>query len=235
MVAFALACKGGAAGTDAGTGTVASTAASPTPTPSATAALAPVTDQEIVTRLMKALSKAAGCPSTTNANRMWCLADDFGKGERDGSLDDAGTYIGFSIGLSDDFPASQSLQKNVELSALAIDKRDGERFAWISAVKPTEPGDQVAIAAAKTEVGDLLKEDGYKAEIAGPLYDYVRGLSAKAKYPVTPMKDAWRIAAAATTDVRKVGKVLVAIEVPPAVPLRGIYVSIFTDKYGKKK
>ena len=69
VVAFALACKGGAAGTDAGTGTVASTAASPTPTPSATAALAPVTDQEIVTRLMKALSKAAGCPSRSGTRR----------------------------------------------------------------------------------------------------------------------------------------------------------------------
>lgn len=233
VVVAALACKGGGAG--GGGTTSASVAVSAATAPTSTATLTPVTDQAIVVRLMKELSKAAGCPSTTGANRMWCLADTFDKGERDGSLDDAATYLGFTIGLSDDFPATQSLQKNVELSALAIDKRNGDRFAWISSVKPTGAGDQAAIASARTELADLLRDDGYKAELAASLYDYVRSLSDQAKYTVTPMKDAWRIGGPATTDVRKVGKVLVAVEVPPAVPLKAIYVSIFTDKYGKKR
>ncbi|CAN5151424.1 hypothetical protein BH09MYX1_BH09MYX1_20850 [soil metagenome] len=238
VVISALACKGGSTAPDGGPAASASVMASASAAPSATTAavaLPPITDQPIVSRLLAALSKAAGCPTKTGPNRLWCLADDFDKGERDGSLDDEGSYFGFSIGLSDDFPATQSLQKNVELSALGVDKRDGDRFAWISAIKPTDPGDKPAMLAATVELADLLKNDGYKAEIEGGLFDYVRGLGAKAKYAVTPTKDGWRIAAPSTTEVRKVGKVLVAIEVPPAVPLKGIYLSIYTDKYGKKK
>ncbi len=232
LLAGVLACKGHKHASDGGGTTSIATATAATAT--ATATVAPITDQAIVPRLMSALSKAAGCPTKTGPNRLWCLADGFDKGERDGSLDDAGSYLGFSIGLSDDFPAAQSLQKNVELSALAVGKRGGDRFAWISTIKPTDPGDKPAMLAATIELASLLKNDGDEAQIEGGLYDYVRGLSAKAKYPLSLATNGWRIGGPSTTEVRKVGKVLVAVEIPPAVPHKGIYVSIYTDKFEKK-
>lgn len=188
-------------------------------------------DQEIVQRLTKKLTTAVGCPALTSVHRIWCSVDGFGAGTR--APLPQGAMVGLTIGLSEDFPAEQSLQRNVELSALGATSRAAGPFAWITSIKPKSPAESQSVGAGVASAAAFFKQGSPEIRLDASLFGYVEGLSASAKYPLQQAPSGWRIAGPATTELRKVGDVWVAIEVPPARPLRGIYVSILSPRYAK--
>jgi hypothetical protein len=139
--------------------------------------------------------------------------------------------VGLTIGLSEDFPAEQSLARNVELSALAFQTVGTGMQGWLTSIKPKTPQEQTDVGAAVMSAAAFFKDKAPSIALAPTMHAYVKGLPDGAKYPVSKGKQGWIIESRAVSDVRKVGNYWVAVEVPPARPLRGIYVSIFTDKY----
>ncbi len=188
-------------------------------------------DQEIVQRLTKKLTTAVGCPALTSVHRIWCAVDGFAAGTR--APLPQGAMVGLTVGLSEDFPAEQSLQRNVELSALGAKSSSAGPFAWITSIKPKTPGESQSVGAGVASAAAFFKQGSPEIRLDASLFGYVEGLPSAAKYPLQQAPSGWRIAGPATTELRKVGDVWVAIEVPPARPLRGIYVSILSPKYGK--
>lgn len=228
VLALLLACKKKKPTGDAGVGEIAM--------PLTTASAAPVStespaDMEIAKRLMTKLHTAVGCPSTTAPQRVWCIASGFATGTA-APLPAKGAMVGLTIGLSEDFPAEQSLARNVELSAVAFSSVGTTSLqGWLTSIKPKTPQEQADVGAAVMSAGAFFKEKAPSIVLAPTMFAYVKGLPEGAKYPVAKGKQGWIIQSRAESDVRKVGNYWVAVEVPPARPLRGIYVSIFTDKY----
>jgi hypothetical protein len=189
-------------------------------------------DADIAVRLLKKLHDAA-CSSPASPHRLWCLADGYATAPAGELPGGEKAVVGLSIGLSEDFPAEQSLSNNVSLSALGI-SGGGSRKAWISSIKPNTPGEQKDVGEAVFNVAAVLKDKAAPASLAPTLFNYVRSLPGKAKYPLARGKKGWVIQGPAAADVRRVGAYWVAVELPAARPIKGVYLSIFTDKYGSK-
>jgi hypothetical protein len=107
-------------------------------------------------------------------------------------------------------------------------------MGWISSIKPNSPGEQKDVGEAVFNVSSLFKEKATSVALAPTLFNYVRSLPGKAKYPVVRGKMGWVIQSAAVADLRRVGAYWVAVELPAARPLKGVYLSIFTDKFESK-
>ena len=190
-------------------------------------------DAEIATRLLKKLHDAA-CTSETSPHRAWCVADGYATAPA-GELPGGETaLVGLSIGLSNDFPAAQSLTNNVTLSALGLKRAGSSTMGWISTIRPNAPGEERDTGEAVAGVAALLKGKAASVSLAGPLFGYVRSLPGKTKYPVVRGKKGWVVQSSAVAEVRRVGAYWVAVELPAARPIKGIYLSIFTDKYSSK-
>lgn len=220
-----LACKCGDRGGDSGSavGSVGSAAATDE---------APG-DSDIAVRLLKKLNTAA-CSSPSSPHRVWCIAGSYEIAPA-GELPSGETaLVGLTIGLSDDFPAEQSLTNNVSLSSLGLKGSGGDRMGWISSIKPNSPGEQKDVGEAVFNVSAVFKGSAPSAALPQTLYNYVRSLPGKAKYPVARGKKGWIIRSAAVADVRRIGAYWVSVELPAARPIKGIYLSIFTDKFGAK-
>jgi hypothetical protein len=219
-----LACKCGGAD-DAGT--------SAAPAGSVAATDEVPGDSEIAVRLLKKLS-AAACASPASPHRVWCIADGYASAPAGELPGGTSSLVGLSIGLSDDFPAEQSLTNNVTFSAVGLNRTGSGAMGWISTVRPNSPGEQKDTAEAIAGVSAIFKEKAPSVSLAPTLFNYVRSLGGKAKYPVAKGKKGWVIQSPAVSELRRVGAYWVAVELPAARPIKGVYVSIFTDKYSSK-
>lgn len=231
-----LACKvppppadGGADGAASATASASASASAGKPT------AASVTDQAWVAGLLKDLTKASPCPPVKPGfgekavvAGAWCSVDDFSTGERDGTLDDQGALFGFVVELSTDVPAATAIKKPA-FGVLAFDKRAGDRFATMSTFTDTQ-GDW---AVAGQAVTDILvgSEFAYRAEIPKKVWAEANARSDKASSKVVFLPSGWHFENP-TTDVRKVGKSFIAVEL--ASP-KSIRVGVFTDKSVEKK
>jgi hypothetical protein len=122
----------------------------------------------------------------------------------------------------------------VSLSALGLKRSGGSTMGWISSIKPNSPGEQQDVGEAVFNVAAHLKDKAPSVSLAGTLFNYVRSLPGKAKYPIVKGKKGWVIQSAAVADVRRVGARWVAVELPAAHPMKGVYLSVFTDKFSSK-
>jgi hypothetical protein len=226
-----LACKAPPPSTDAGP--AGSTSASASVSAAASASAAPakagsVVDQAWVADLLKDLSKASGCPKKTGDLRQWCNVDDFATGERDGTLDDQGVLFGAVVELATGAPAATAV-KNQKLAVLAVDKRNGERFAALS----TFADDHGEYGDARDNVMEILEEAqfAYRADIPKKVWADANGRSAKATSKIVALPNGWHWESP-TTDVRKVGKTFVVVELTSPKSIR---VAVLTDKVAEKK
>ncbi len=228
VLALLLACKSKKTTGDAGAVEIAMPLSTASGSPVSTESPA---DMDVAKRLLTKLHAGAGCPSTTAPQRVWCIVDGFATGMA-ARLPAKGAMVGLTIGLSEEFPAEQSLARNVELSAVAFSSAGTTTLqGWLTSIQPKTPQEQTDVGAAVMSAGAFFKEKAPSILLAPTMLAYVKGLPEGAKYPVAKGKQGWIIQSRAVAEVRKVGNYWVAVEVPPARPLRGIYVSIFTDQY----
>lgn len=234
VVAATLACKGGAGSADGGEAGAAASA-SAVVTASATASSAPPTAKSLasdpmVAGLLKSLSKAAECDKKGSLDHEWCVVDALDSGERDGTLDDQGFLMGVSIELKDgDATVKTAMLGHAKLAVLAIDKRSGERFAqWSTLDDSDDPDDDV-----REDLYEILRGPKFsfeKASVPSKLWSKANGLSAKATSKLVALPKGWHYESP-TTDVTKVDKTFVAIELTSPKSIR---VGIFTDKLSEK-
>jgi hypothetical protein len=82
---------------------------------------------------------------------------------------------------------------------------------------------------ATAAVTQVLSGHAKAARIAAPLHAWLVGIPPDAPHSLTREEKGWRLKGAAGAEIRKVGDVWVAIELPVEGP-PGLFVSIFTDE-----
>jgi hypothetical protein len=232
VLALLLACKKKKPTADGGAGEETAPVVTASTSAAASSGESPA-DTEISKRLLAKLHAAALCPSTTSPQRVWCIVDGYATGTA-APLPPRTSLVGLTVGMSEDFPGEQSLARNVELAAVAFRGAGTGMQGWLTSIHPKTPQEQSDVGEAVLSAGAFFKDKAPSIQLAPTMHAYVKGLPDGAKYNVAKGKQGWIIDSRAVSDVRKVGNYWVAVEVPPARPLRGIYVSIFTDKYTQR-
>jgi hypothetical protein len=177
--------------------------------------------------LLAQLHTAAGCPSETAPQRVWCVAaDGFATGTRGTLPTTAQPLLGVTVEVEPGRSASD-MWATISLSDLAIRGTEGHWTGKITTVRPSDPSEEKAVASAVMGIAAVLKGKAASAPIEKGLFGYLASLPAS--YPLTEAPNGWTLPGASTAELRRVGDYWVAIESPTA-GRPGIFVSIFTDK-----
>lgn len=219
VAALALGACGGAAHVATG---AASGTASSQPPPAATS------NTDLATTILARLDEAAGC---ARAPSVFCLAT---RGWADGVAGEIPPgrhlFVGVALALVEEEPAGEALEQPI-LVGMGL-RRDGAALAAMVA----EPEIKDRAAAELVErtlagiVAVLETPTAAPAGVPAPLYDFFAPLPEVAPYALVRGAHGWSFdGSGQTTELRKVGKVWLAIEIPHEGP-RGIYLTIFTDR-----
>lgn len=175
------------------------------------------------------LATAVGCPSEDAPQRVWCLATDgWAKGKPAKLANGDHVMLGLTIELVKGGSVADELSNSVSVSALALHVAKGKVSARLTNVKPESADEEQAVAEAVAGLAVLYKGKADTAEVPKALYDYAQTLPANADHKAKKGKKGWTFTGESSAELRKVGDVWVAIEVPAAG--NGVWVSIFTDK-----
>lgn len=183
------------------------------------------------TSLLRELGAAARCRSQRSPHRVWCIpADGYAGGTAAPIPAGEHSLLGLTIELESGRPVARALTERVSLASLAL-RSDGARVAGrIQSITPSNPGEARELGEAVAAIALVFKGLSPRATVSPGLVSYLGSLPARASYPVTAGARGWTIEGASTAELRRVGDHWVAIETPRSG--RGIFVSVFTDRFG---
>lgn len=177
----------------------------------------------LVTRQLGELRTAAKCQDKASPWRPWCIATAWATGAA-GTLPAGKVLVGMTVALEQNTPAKDALSHQVTFVALAIGK-DGK--AKLTDVNPNSVDEVKAVDEAIVATSAVFKGRAATAKLPKDLADYVRTL--EGSYATTKQDNAWTWTGASASQLRKVGKFWVVIEVPPA--RNGVWATILTDAW----
>ena len=177
----------------------------------------------LVTRQLGELRSAAKCQDRASPWRPWCIATQWATGAA-GVLPAGKVLVGMTVALEQGKPASDALSGQVTFVALAVGK-DGK--VKLTDVKPTNADEDKAVAEAILATSAVFKGRAATAKLPKELAGYVRTL--QGSYAATKKDNAWTWTGASASQLRKVGKFWVVIEVPAAH--NGVWATILTDAW----
>jgi hypothetical protein len=158
----------------------------------------------------------------------WCRATEYARAKR-GEAPAAGTRLGVTSFVVTAGVDPASLEKHRRLSSLAA-RSDGDKvYALVASVSPRNPTGQQEVARLLPLVLAQI-EGGPTPEVKEPgMSQYLEGLPSRASYPLAPQPTGWSVQGGSNADLRRVGDVWVAVEVPRNNPA-GIWLSVFPAK-----
>ena len=186
---------------------------------------------DLTSSLLRELDTAARCRDRRSPHRVWCIpARGYAGGSAAPIAEGDQVLIGLTLELEVGQPVARALTERVSLASLALRSAGGRVTGKIQAIRPSNPGEERELGAAVASVAATLKGMAPRAAVSPGLMGYLATLPARATYPLTQGAQGWTLAGASDAELRRVGEHLVAIETPRSG--RGIFVSVFTDRFG---
>jgi hypothetical protein len=174
---------------------------------------------------------AASCEDDSDAIEPWCLAArGFAKADAP-TFPGTTTMIGVATFVQTKGASAATLEKYSQLASLAFRKGDekSQKFALLSQIKPDGATEVAETHRITKLMFDHFGGKSVTIRVNETMGDYLDGLPDRAKYEVKEQDSGYRIEGGSEADVRKVGKVWVAVEVPKKDPA-GIWFSVFSTK-----
>lgn len=189
--------------------------------------------QPIEKKMLDALAKDLDCAKSKSLARLglWCLGPRGFKSGRQPPLPRSSrVYVGVTVELERGKPVRQALLKKVHPAALAVRRDGGQVFGKITSITPSNAEEKKSLGRAVFVIAAVLKGRTQQARLDQGLVTFLRSLPSKASYRIKSkgLKE-WRISGASRARIRKLGSVLVAVEVPKAG--NGIFLSLFTERF----
>ncbi len=124
-------------------------------------------------------------------------------------------------------PLLENLTQQQRFSSLALRTDASGTVGELMSPSP-RGGDPAPLQAMQAVVQALRGNTPGPLPLMRPLFDYVSSRPAAATYPAQRTAQGWQLGGGSFADIRRVGSVWVAIEVPRNNPA-GLYLSIFVD------
>jgi hypothetical protein len=179
------------------------------------------TQAELIRDALADLRTAAGCKDKKSPWRPLCIATDWSNGSAS-ELPKGHILVGLTIQLLRSKPDDP--MGNLTFVALAIGN-DGK--VKLTDVKPTNPDEEKAVAEAVFNVSSFFKGKSTTAKLPSDMAAYVKTLTGT--YTARKQDNAWAWRGASDSQMRKVGKFWVVLEVPDA--RNGVFATILTDAW----
>lgn len=183
----------------------------------------PAPQPDLITSELGELRVAANCGDQASPWRPWCIAAAWATGAA-ADLPKGKILVGLTVALEQGKNAADALREQVTFVAFAVGK-DGK--VKLTDVKPTNADEEKAVAEAVFGAAAVFKGKATTAKLPASLSDYIKTLTGT--YATTRTGNAWVWQGASASQMRKVGKFWVVIEVPDAK--NGVFATILTDAW----
>jgi hypothetical protein len=235
-VSFALGCdalgigkkKEEPAGAPALTASAAAPATPPATAAATTATASAAADAPLdpfVKRHLEILLTAAECG--TAPLEPWCMAAKGFASARPAPVKH-GTLLGVATFVQTDGASRATLAKYTKTASFST-RSGAPSHALIADVKGDNPSEEAELTTLRGQIFDHFAGKQVTFSTSAPLVGYLGSLVERAKYPMNPTPNGYKLEGGSNADVRKVGAAWVAVEVPARNPA-GIWFNVFTEK-----
>lgn len=198
----------------------------PAPMPAVTAT---AYDDAFIAAHLARLQTELGCgtPQVPPDVAHFCLAIAWPTGSAAPLPGGARVLAGVTSWVPTTAPVVEGLRGQRRFSCLAL-RSDASGIAGELISPSSRNGDPAPLQAMETVEQALRGNSPGPLPIMRQLFNYISSRSIAAEYPAVRTAQGWQLAGGSIADIRRVGSVWVAIEVPRNNPA-GLYLSLFVD------